>query len=144
MLELRKTGIQPLQFAVRPILPEGLVLFCGRAKSMKSWKMLLICYAVQNGLKFMDHETEQGDCLYLGLEDSKRRLKDRELKLKLNNLTPPYVDIEARSVLGVAARVVHRGLHPGVDLGGAWALASHVDTHVHPGGRDRDCGWLCP
>jgi RecA-family ATPase len=43
----------------------------------------------------MDHETAQGDCLYLALEDSKRRLKDRELKLKLNNLTPPYIDVEA-------------------------------------------------
>ena len=62
---------------------------------MKSWTMLLICYLVQNGLKFMDHETEQGDCLYLGLEDSERRLKDREKKLGVNTLTPPYVDVEA-------------------------------------------------
>ena len=95
MVKLRTTEIPPLQFAIKPILPEGLTLFCGRAKSMKSWTMLLICYAVQNGLKFMDHETVQGDCLYLALEDSKRRLKDRELKLKLNNLTPPYIDVEA-------------------------------------------------
>jgi hypothetical protein len=95
MLELRKTELAPLQFAIRPILPEGLVLFCGRAKSMKSWKMLLICYSVQNGLKFMGHETVQGDCLYLGLEDSKRRLKSRERKLGVDTLTPPYVDTEA-------------------------------------------------
>jgi hypothetical protein len=95
MVKLRTENIPPLQFAIRPILPEGLTLFCGRAKSMKSWTMLLISYAVQNGLKFMDYETVQGDCLYLGLEDSKRRLKDRELKLKLNNLTPPTIDVEA-------------------------------------------------
>jgi len=95
MQKLRTEDIPPLQYAIRPILPEGLVLFCGRAKSMKSWTMLLICYAVRNGLKFMDHETEQGDCLYLGLEDSKRRLKDREKKLNLDKLTPPYVDVEA-------------------------------------------------
>ena len=95
MLELRLKEIPPLKFAVEKILPEGLILFCGRAKSMKSWTMLLICYLVQNGLKFMDHETEQGDCLYLGLEDSERRLKDREKKLGVNTLTPPYVDVEA-------------------------------------------------
>ena len=95
MLELRKTELPPLQFAIRPILPEGLVLFCGRAKSMKSWTMLDICYQVQNGLKVIGHETVQGDCLYLGLEDSKRRLKSRETKLGLANLTPPYVDIDA-------------------------------------------------
>ena len=95
MIKLRKTDIPPLQFAIRPILPEGLVLFCGRAKSMKSWTMLDICYAVQNGVKIMGHETVQGDCLYLALEDSKRRLKDREKKLGLDNLTPPTVDVDA-------------------------------------------------
>ena len=95
MVKLRTEEIPPLQFAIKPILPEGLTLFCGRAKSMKSWTMLLTCYAVQNGSKVFDHETEQGSCLYLGLEDSKRRLKDRELKLKLDKLTPPCVDVEA-------------------------------------------------
>ncbi len=95
MVKLRTEDIPPLQYAIKPILPEGLTLFCGRAKSMKSWKMLWICYAVRNGLKVMGHETIQGDCLYLGLEDSKRRLKDREKKLGLNKLTPPYVDVTA-------------------------------------------------
>jgi len=95
MVKLRTQDIPPLQFAIRPILPEGLVLFCGRAKSMKSWTMVDIAYAVQNGNKVLGHETVQGDCLYLGLEDSKRRLKDREKKLGLNNLTPPTVDTEA-------------------------------------------------
>ena len=95
MVKLRTEDIPPLKFSIRPILPEGLILFCGRAKSMKSWTMLLIAYAVQNGLEIMGHKTEQGDCLYLGLEDSKRRLKDRELKLDLNKLTPPTVDTEA-------------------------------------------------
>jgi len=95
MQKLRTEEIPPLQFAIRPILPEGLVIFCGRAKSMKSWTMLDICYRVQNGLPVMDHETEEGDCLYLGLEDSKRRLKDREKKLGCDKLTPPHVDVEA-------------------------------------------------
>ena len=95
MVKLRTEEIPPLRYAIKPILPEGLTLFCGRAKSMKSWKMLWICYAVRNGLKVMGHETIQGDCLYLGLEDSKRRLKDREKKLGLNKLTPPYVDVTA-------------------------------------------------
>ena len=95
MVKLRTTDIPPLQYAIRPILPEGLVLFCGRAKSMKSWTMLLICYAIQNGLKVMGHETVQGDCLHLALEDGKRRLKFRERRLNLNKLTPPTTDVEA-------------------------------------------------
>ena len=95
MVKLRTTDIPPLKFSIRPILPEGLVLMCGRAKSMKSWTTQLITYSVQNGLKVLGHETEQGDCLYLGLEDSKRRLKDRERKLGVNTLTPPTVDTTA-------------------------------------------------
>jgi hypothetical protein len=95
MQKLRTEDIPPLQFAITPILPEGLVIFCGRAKSMKSWTMLYTCYAVQNGLPVMGHETVQGDSLYLGLEDSKRRLKDREKKLGCDKLTPPHVDVEA-------------------------------------------------
>ena len=95
MRALRTKDIPPLKFAIDAILPEGLVMFCGRAKSMKSWTMLLICYLVQNGLDALGRETTQGDCLYLGLEDSERRLKDREHKLGVDNLTPPYVDVDA-------------------------------------------------
>jgi hypothetical protein len=116
MQKLRTEDIPPLQFAIKPILPEGLTLFCGRAKSMKSWTMLLISYAVQNGLKFLDHTTIQGDCLYLGLEDSKRRLKDREKKLKLNNLTPPTVDVEA----------------PYLDMGLEESLQTWIDSVPNP------------
>ena len=116
MVKLRTEDIPPLQFAIKPILPEGLVLFCGRAKSMKSWTMLLICYAVQNGMKFMDHESVQGDSLYLGLEDSKRRLKDRERKLNLNTLTPPYVDVEA----------------PYLDMGLEESLQTWIDSVPNP------------
>ena len=95
MRALRTKDIPPLRFAIADILPEGLVLYCGRAKSMKSWTMLLICYLVQNGMDALGRETTQGDCLYLGLEDSERRLKDREHKLGVDNLTPPYVDVDA-------------------------------------------------
>ena len=116
MVKLRTEEIPPLRYAIRPILPEGLTLFCGRAKSMKSWKMLWICYAVRNGLKVMGHETIQGDCLYLGLEDSKRRLKDREKKLGLNKLTPPYVDVTA----------------PYLDMGLEESLQNWIDSVPNP------------
>ena len=67
-------------------MPEGMGAIAGRPKAMKSWTALDACYAVQNGLQFMGHETEQGDVLYLALEDSKRRIKDRVLKLKNEKL----------------------------------------------------------
>ena len=49
---------------------------------MKSWTALKLVYCVQNGLNFLDHQTVQGDAIYFGLEDSKRRIKDRVNKLK--------------------------------------------------------------
>lgn len=39
----------------------------------------------------MGHETTQGDCLYLALEDSKRRIKDRIIKLGYQKLNPPTI-----------------------------------------------------
>ena len=47
--------------------------------------MLLLAYCVQNGKPFMGHEVTQGDVIYFALEDSKRRMKDREQKLGVNN-----------------------------------------------------------
>ena len=78
---LMNTEIAPLKYAIRPILPEGFVCIAGRPKAMKSWTMLKIAYAVVNGVDFMGHKTEQGDVLYLALEDSKRRIKDRVIKM---------------------------------------------------------------
>jgi len=85
MHELMNTEIPPLKYAIRPILPEGFVCIAGRPKAMKSWTMLKIAYAVQNGKDFMGHKTEQGDVLYLALEDSKRRIKDRVIKMGEDN-----------------------------------------------------------
>ena len=62
---------------------------------MKSWTALDLCYCVKNGIKFLGHEVEQGDALYLALEDSERRLKDRIYKLGHFNKKHPTCDTEA-------------------------------------------------
>ena len=92
---LMTEDIPDLKFAVRPILPEGLVICAGRPKAMKSWTALDLCYCVKNGIKFLGHEVEQGDALYLALEDSERRLKDRIYKLGHFNKKHPTCDTEA-------------------------------------------------
>jgi len=96
MKALMTKDIPPLNFAVKPILPEGLVAIAGRPKAMKSWTMLDLCYCVENGYEFMGHKVEKGNALYLGLEDSERRLKDRTFKLGRNKCENfPTVDVEA-------------------------------------------------
>jgi hypothetical protein len=79
-----KTEFPPIQFTVKPVMPEGLGLCAGRPKAMKSWTMLDLAYCVQNNLKWMNHEVIQGDVLYLALEDNPRRMKDRITKLGHN------------------------------------------------------------
>ena len=92
---LMNEEIPPLKFAVPKILPEGLVCIAGRPKAMKSWTALLIAYSVQNGLELWGHQCEQGDALYLGLEDSKRRMKSRIQMLNFDKLNAPTINLEA-------------------------------------------------
>ena len=87
--------IPELKFAVPKILPEGLVCIAGRPKAMKSWTALLIAYSVQNALELWGHKCQQGDTLYLALEDSKRRMKSRIQKLGFSNMEAPTINLEA-------------------------------------------------
>ena len=76
--------------------PEGLVCIAGRPKAMISWLMYKLCFCVENGLNFLGHTVEQGNALYLALEDSKRRLKDRAYKMGHDKeLNFPTTDVEA-------------------------------------------------
>jgi len=91
MPTLIKTELPPMKWAVGGILPEGFVCLAGRPKAMKSWTALKMIYCVQNGLDFLGHKTIQGDAIYFGLEDSKRRIKDRVQKLGFSQLKQPQI-----------------------------------------------------
>jgi len=90
----------PLRFAINQILPEGLVVLAGKAKAMKSWTVLLICYCIQNGLRWLGFDVVKGNCLYLALEDSDRRLSDRVKKLKLDKLQEHPSIVTRATLLG--------------------------------------------
>lgn len=75
--ELRDTEFQDPNWAVPGIIPEGLTIFGGRPKRGKSWFMLQVSWAVGTGGSFFNHPVEKGEVLYLALEDSPRRLKNR-------------------------------------------------------------------
>lgn len=67
-----------------PILPVGVTILGGSPKIGKSWLALemLLC-AVSDGKRalFNQYQMKPVECLYLALEDNKRRIKDRILKL---------------------------------------------------------------
>lgn len=85
---LQKELIPPIRFVVNGLLAPGLSLLCGSPKVGKSWFSLSLCLSVANGDRFLGFTVNKSECLYLALEDSKRRLKSRLDKL-LNGREAP-------------------------------------------------------
>jgi len=83
--ELLEMEFEPLGFAVKPILPQGLILLGGGGKIGKSWMVIDIGISVSSGRDFWDFATEQGEVLYLALEDNHRRLHARLRSLEAEN-----------------------------------------------------------
>ena len=76
----------PLQFSVNEILPHGLFILAGSSKIGKSWLVLDVCRAVSMADKVWDFTAQQGEVLYLALEDNNRRLQSRLKKIGLDVL----------------------------------------------------------
>lgn len=72
-----------LKFLLPDILPdEGAFLFSGKPKLGKSWWALALALAREQGGKFLGRDVPKGKVVYLGLEDSPRRMQSRILTLQ--------------------------------------------------------------
>lgn len=88
----------PLVYAVDAILPQGLAILAASPKSSKSFMALDFALGVGTGGVAMSHlKCRQGDVLYIGLEDSERRLKDR-INLMTEYTHPDLSRIEFQSI----------------------------------------------
>lgn len=77
---LKSRQFGPLQFIVEGLIPVGLTILAGAPKARKSWLALDIALSVARGGACLDERKNlcpRGAVLYLALEDSERRLKDR-------------------------------------------------------------------
>lgn len=74
----------PLEFIVQDILPKGFSFLGGKPKSGKSLLATHLATCVATGSPWGELEVEQGDVLYLALEDNQRRLQSRFQKMALN------------------------------------------------------------
>lgn len=80
--QLGKMVFPPIKYAVPGLIPEGCSILAGRPKLGKSWLALDIALAVARGTYCLgDFKCEQGDVLYLALEDNGRRLRSRVEKV---------------------------------------------------------------
>ena len=79
---LLSTPMSKTMFIVDNLIPQGVNVISGASKIGKSWLMLWLGLQVAQGLPVWGLTTQQSDVLYLSLEDTQRRIKDR-----LYNLT---------------------------------------------------------
>jgi hypothetical protein len=113
--ELVMMDLPEPRWVVPGIIPEGVCLLCGKSKLGKSWLALDIALAVaEGGLVWGNIEVQQGDVLYLALEDSWRRLQDR-LRMLRRNEAPPGLYLRTNV--------------PRADEGGVQAVLEWLDQH---------------
>ena len=80
--DLCEMEFDAIKYVVPGYIAEGLTLFAGKPKLGKSWFCMEIGLAVADGgVCLGDVRCEQGDVLYLALEDNRRRLQSRIRKL---------------------------------------------------------------
>jgi hypothetical protein len=80
--ELMEMDLPPVKWVVPGILPEGVTLLAGKPKLGKSWLGFGVAVGVASGgVVLGTKRVEQGEALYLALEDNQRRLQKRLGKL---------------------------------------------------------------
>ena len=77
---LIESNIEPVEFVVDELLSVGLHVLAGAPKVGKSWLALQMCLSVALGNKLWNFKTHKGTVLYLSLEDTRSRIKERILK----------------------------------------------------------------
>lgn len=92
--ELVGMVIKDTKWAVPGYVSEGLTILAGGQKLGKSWLAFDLAIAVaMGGYAFGSIRMEAGDALYLALEDTPRRLKERLLKLLQGEAAPERLHI---------------------------------------------------
>jgi hypothetical protein len=92
--DLMALELPEVRWAVPDIFPEGVSLLAGKPKLGKSWLTLGLGVAIATGgVALGTKPVEQGECLYLALEDNRRRLQKRLSKLLAGGKAPAGLHI---------------------------------------------------
>jgi AAA domain len=119
--ELQGMAFPPVAYVLPGYIPEGVTILAGKPKIGKSWLTLDLCIATAAGRFTLGTlKPPQGDVLYLALEDSQRRVKQR-----LKKILPPF-DAKWPERLHIATEW-HRA-----DEGGVADIEAWCDTVERP------------
>tara|TARA_R110002012_G_scaffold6861_2_gene32749 strand:+ start:739 stop:2586 length:1848 start_codon:yes stop_codon:yes gene_type:complete len=78
---IAKEEFKPIDWLVENIIAPGLTIIAGKSKIGKSWLVLHLSYCIEKGEEFLGRKCAKGDVLHYSLEDGKRRIKSRWLKM---------------------------------------------------------------
>lgn len=87
--EIMQLDLKPLEPVIKNLLYPGFSILAGAPKVGKSWQCMDIALSVCNGNDFLGFETNKSGVLYLALEDSLNRIKDRMKKVLGENQIAP-------------------------------------------------------
>ncbi len=121
--ELLDLTFEELCWIVRATIPAGTMLFFGKPKKGKSFLALMVAMSVAAGQKVFGKEAKQRRVLYMGLEDSVRRLQ-RRVKGCANALQIPHEDFSSRLHVTTTSNRLDTGL---MDELKGW-MEKHSDT----------------
>lgn len=108
LAELQEMDLPAPKFIVERMLPAGVAILSAPPKAGKSWMSIDLALSVAGGRPFLGRATSKADVLYLALEDSKRRVRSRAMKVLGDDPIPEgfRVAIEAdRLDTGLLARL---------------------------------------
>ena len=80
-VEIMNTPMKKQRFIVDRMIYPGLHILSGDPKIGKSWMMMDMCLSVAKGEKFLGRKTEQGQVVYMALEDTFISLQSRLYEL---------------------------------------------------------------
>jgi hypothetical protein len=114
--QLMAMEIPSVRWVIPDILPEGVTFLAGKPKMGKSWMALGLSIAVATGgVALASKRVEQGEVLYLALEDNRRRIHNRLNKLLAGQPAPANLHIATE--------------WPRLDEGGAELLGDWLAVH---------------
>lgn len=87
--DLQKRTFKEINWIIPNVLPVGAFILGARPKMRKTFLALQLSMAVASGRKFLDWQCNQGDVLFLGLEDNERRIRERIQLLQTFELNAP-------------------------------------------------------
>jgi hypothetical protein len=100
--ELMASELPPVIWAVPEIVPEGVTILAGKPKIGKGWFVLGLCVATATGgVALGTVRVDRGPCLYLALEDNRRRLQKRLDKLLAGGSAPEGLHIALTLMLTI-------------------------------------------